>query len=139
MGILWRSAALALPMALGGCAVVNYAMPGAGDRGDEPSQTPKAVAEAPLTPPQKALGQDWTVAQSTLVLALAEVEPTSSSWINPDSGTMGMIWTKPGSNGCRAFDMTIFRKDASERLSGEACQGRKGWAIEGLRPIVPEP
>jgi len=127
---------LAAPSLLGACSIAKLGAGGEARqfRADGPTG---AVARQmpPMLAPELALGrQDWTAAQSTLVTALAATAPTSLSWINSASGTMGTVSTaQSGAGRCRGFDLTVFRNAASERLSGEACRRGREWRVAGLR------
>ena len=143
VGAVRRAAAIACAASLlAGCAQVRLAVPGViGDQAADASEITGSISDpGPASRPGKRVrlaDEDWTVAQQAIRAAVDRRAKDSVPWINPETGTMGMVALRsdtPAARGCAGFDLTVLKGESAERLKGQACRGPHGdLKVDGLQ------
>jgi hypothetical protein len=129
-------------LGLSGCAQVKWGLPGGAgetraEAGDVTGGLGGRSGAALAAKPVRLAEADWTVAQQAIRAAVDRRAKDSVPWINPETGTMGMVALRsdtPAARGCAGFDLTVLKGESAERLTGQACKGPQGDVkVDGLQ------
>lgn len=130
-------AALAMTLALGGCA-------GMGLPFGEATETRMAQAGGLRATPAKATaaivavdGSDWEAIRRA-VAGVPETQTQEATWYNPDTGSTGTVGvsiaTGVAGTLCRPFATTVSDSRGIRRYRGDACLRTDGrWQLHGIR------